>query len=87
MVFRLGCAAKVGAQCCTALTLFQSCGRIATLFDGFRDVALVLGVEEGNLAVFVEIGADCVRDGGGPFRFCGGFMGGSMTLVHRQVLR
>ena len=65
MVFGLGSATKVGAQCCSTLTLFHRCSRIATLFDGFGQVALILGVEEGNFADFVEIETDCVRHGGG----------------------
>ena len=76
MVFGLGRATEVGAQCCTALTLFHRCSRVATFFDGLGEVALVLGVEEGDFTDFVEVETNCIRHGGGTVSIVWGVIGG-----------
>ena len=76
MVFGLGRATEVGAQCCTALALFHRCSRVATFFDGLGEVALVLGVEEGDFTDFVEVETNCIRHGGGTVSIVWGVYGG-----------
>jgi hypothetical protein len=76
VIFGLGSATKVCAQCRTALTLFHCCSRIATFFNGFGEVALVLGVEEGNFTDFVELETNCIRHGGGTVSIVWGVYGG-----------
>lgn len=80
MVFGFGRTTKVGAQCCTALALFHRRGRIATFFDGLGEVALILGIEEGDFTDFVEIEADCVRHGGGTVSSVWGVYGGNRYI-------